>query len=212
MTAVPPGSQGRVIRQNRALLAARSRYAEEQLNEALVRGARQYVILGAGLDTFAYRNPNTNLRVFVPTDFEERTLASALEAAGFRAGEVSFFSWLGVSPYPTVQATLEALAFIGSLPAGSGLVLDYASRRSLLDAEGFAAETALDSLASRFADLDEPLELFVDPGALDKLLRSAGFREVEDLGPAEIDQRYFGDRTDGLRMPAGAAHLVGARV
>jgi len=212
MTAVPPGSQSREMCHHRALLAARSRYAEEQLHDAIERGATQYVILGAGLDTRVYRDPNATLRVFVPIDFEGRTLASALERAGFQADEVSFFSWLGVSPYSGVEATLAALAFIGSLPTGSGVVLDYAPRRSLFDAEGFGAETALDTLASRLADPDEPLQLFVDPRALDKLLRSAGFHDVEDLGPEEIDRRYFSVRADGLRMPAGAAHLVSARV
>ena len=233
---ISPGAHGGELCVDRALPVARSRYAEDALHVAMSQGATQYVILGAGLDTQAYRNLNTNLRVFevdhpatqawkrarldaagiaippaltfVPA-FEEQLLAPALQGAGFRAGEVSFFSWLGASPYPSAQTTLETLAFIGSLPAGSGVVLDYAVRRTAFD---LAEETAMDALASRVAGQDQSLEFFVDSRALEKLLRCAGFREVEDLGPAEIDRHYFSDQTDGLRMPPGLVHLVTARV
>jgi methyltransferase (TIGR00027 family) len=220
-----------------ALPVARRRHAESELNAAISRGATQYVILGAGLDTYAYRHQNSNLRIFevghpatqawkrtrlaaagiaippslafVPAGFEEQLLAPALADAGFRAGEVSFFSWLGVSLFASAQATLDTLAFIGSLPARSGVVLDYAVRRASL---GPAEETAMDALASRLAGQDQAPELLVDSEALDELLKSAGFGEVEDLGPAEIDRRYFSHRTDGLRMPPGLVHLVTARV
>jgi methyltransferase (TIGR00027 family) len=238
---IPPESQSHEMRYQRALTAARSRHAEDELNAAMARGATQYVILGAGLDTYAYRNTNTNLRVFevdrpatqawkrtrldaariailpslafVPSDFEERTLPSALAGAGFQTGEVSFFSWLGVCPYRSAPATLATLAFIGSLPTGSGVVLDYAVRRSLFDpAPATDEETAMDAIASRFAAGDEPPQLLVDSRALDKLLRSAGFHEIEDLGRSEIDKRYFSNRADGLGVRPGAAHLVTARV
>jgi methyltransferase (TIGR00027 family) len=230
-------SQSVGMRRYRALLAARGRYAEDALRVAVSHGAKQYVIVGAGLDTYAYRNQNKNLRVFevdhpatqawkrmrldaagiaipptlafVPTDFVEPTLPEALHGAGFRAGEAGFFSWLGVSPYPDAQATLEMLAFIGSLPTGSGVVFDYAVCRASFDP---AEETAMDGLASRLAGRDQSLEFFIDSRALDQLLRCAGFHEVEDLGPAEIDQHYFSDRTDGLRMPPGLVHLVTACV
>jgi len=221
----------------RALAAARSRYAEDELNRAISRGATQYVIVGAGLDTYAYRKPDPNLGVFevddpaaqawkrtrlnaagiaipaslafAPADFEQQKLAEALAGAGFQTGEVSFFSWLGVSPYPSAPATLATLGFIGSLPSGSGVVFDYATTRSSVDA---AEETAMNALASRLSDDDESLQLFVDSRALHKLLRSVGFHAFDDLGPAEIDQRYFNGRTDGLGVPPGPIHLVSARV
>jgi methyltransferase (TIGR00027 family) len=172
-TSIASKSRSFPMRDYRALLAARSRHAEDELNAATSRGAKQYVIIGAGLDTYAYRNHDTNLRVFevdhpatqawkrtqldtagiaippslafVPTEFEERTLPSALESAGFRAGETSFFSWFGVSPYPSAQATIETLAFIASLPTGSGVVFDYADRRSWFDpALDSVEETAME--------------------------------------------------------------------
>jgi len=221
----------------RAFMAARSRYAEDELITAIARGATQYVVLGAGLDTYAYRNAHSQLRVFevdhpstqawkrkqlddagipvpssltfVPTDFEEQSLRSALEDSGFQAGEISFFSWLGVTPYLTPEAALATLAFIGSLPTGSGVVFDYAVERSSLDP---VEQMAMDALASRVARAGEPFRLFLDPRALNRMLKNAGFHEVEDLGPADIDERYFAGRTDGLRVSVGLAHLVNARI
>jgi methyltransferase (TIGR00027 family) len=234
---IPVESQSREMSGHRAFMAAQSRYVEDELNAAVARGATQYVILGAGLDTYAYRNQNKNLRVFevdhpatqewkrtrldaagiaippslafVPTHFEERSLPSALHGEGFRAGEVSFFSWVGVSPYASAETTLGTLAFIGSLPAGSGAVFDYVERRSAADP---AEETAMDALASRFAGDGESPELIVDSNALYNLLRCAGFHEVEDLEPVEIARRYFGNRGDEPRVPAGLARLVSGRV
>jgi len=221
----------------RAFMAARSRYAEDELTAAIARGATQYVVLGAGLDTYAYRNAHSRLRVFevdhpatqswkrrqlesagiaipssltfVPTDFDEQSLGSVLESSGFQNGEISFFSWLGVTPYLTAEAAMATLAFIGSLPAGSGVVFDYAVERSSLDSE---EQLAMDALASRVARAGEPFRLFLDPRALNRMLRAAGFHEIEDLGPSDIDERYFAGRTDGLRVSMGLAHLVNARI
>src|SRR5215472_8729312 len=143
-------------RRLRAFLVARSRVAEDALAEAVTRDVRQYVILGAGLDTFAYRNPYpaTQLRVFevdhpatqawkrrqlaaagvalpesltfVPVDFESQSLAERLADAGLRAAEPVFFSWLGVTMYLTRAAVLATLDYVAQLPAGSGIVFDYA--------------------------------------------------------------------------------------
>lgn len=227
-----PGS-----RHIRAFMAARSRFVEDELTAAIARGATQYIVLGAGLDTYAYRNAHSRLRVFevdhpatqawkrkqldaagipipssltfVPTDFEEQSLGSVLESSGFQASEVSFFSWLGVTPYLTPEAAMATLAFIGSLAEGSGVVFDYAVERSSLDS---VEQMAMDALASRVARAGEPFRLFLDPRALDRMLRAAGFHEIQDLGPADIDGRYFAGRADGLRVAIGLAHLVNARI
>jgi methyltransferase (TIGR00027 family) len=223
-------------RQIRAFVIAKSRYAEDELNVAIARGATQYVILGAGLDTYAYRSTHSRARVFevdspailawkrtqleaagigipssvafVPTNFEEQTLCSALQSSGFQRDRVSFFSWLGITPYLTAASALATLAFIGSLPTGSGVVFDYAIERSSLDSE---EPMAMDALASRVARAGESFRLFLDSRALERMLRVAGFSEVEDLGPAEIDARYFADRADGLTVEAGLARFVNAR-
>jgi methyltransferase (TIGR00027 family) len=227
-----PGS-----RHMRAFMAARSRYAEDQLAAAVERGATQYVVLGAGLDTYAYRNSYPGLRVFevdhpltqtwkrdrlaaagiatpssltfVSTDFEAQTLSSVLRDSGFQTGEVSFFSWLGVTPYLTAEAAMASLAFIGSMPVGTGVVFDYAVERSSLNT---AEQMAMDALASRVARAGEPFRLFIDPRALEGMLRAAGFHIIEDLGAAAIDRMYFDGRIDGLRVSTGLARIVNARV
>jgi methyltransferase (TIGR00027 family) len=137
---------------------------------------------------------------FVSTDFEEQTLCSALQAAGFQRDQVSFFSWLGVTPYLTAASTMATLAFIGSMPAGSAVVFDYAIERSSLNAD---EQMAMDTLASRVARAGEPFRLLLDPRALERMLKAAGFREVEDHQLAEIDARYLAGRADGLRVAAG---------
>ena len=140
----------------RTSLVLRSRLAEDEWARARQNGVHQFVILGAGLDTSAYRNsdqgdsriyevdiPSTQewkraclrrvgikepaLLTFVPTDFETCSLPEALTKAGFNADEPAFFSWLGVSMYLEEDAFLNTLRFIGSLAPRSGIVFDYTS-------------------------------------------------------------------------------------
>lgn len=221
----------------RAFVAVRSRYAEDELAKAVEAGIRQYVVLGAGLDTFAFRNPHTGLRVFevdhpstqgwkldrakaagitvpagatfVPIDFEKEPLGEALEAAGFRNGEGAFFSWLGVAPYLTDQAFMATLEFIALTAPSSGAVFDYGVERSALNP---SEQIALDTLARRVARAGEPLQLFFEPRELARRLEQLGFRRIEDLGSAEINARYFADRADGLCLRGGLARLVSAQV
>ena len=143
----------KVTRDFRAFMAVRSRYSEDRLAVAVAQGVAQYVVLGAGLDTFAYRNPFANLRVFevdfpatqawkrsmlgkadirvpesltfVPLDFEHHTLSESLADAGFDACRTAFFSWLGVVPYLTVEAFRSTLLAIAQLPGGTTLSFDY---------------------------------------------------------------------------------------
>src|SRR5262249_40747077 len=124
----------------RAFMVARSRFAEDHLANAVARGVKQYVVLGAGLDTFAYRNPFPDLHVyevdfpatqawkrellhlgkisipanltFAPVDFEKDTLHEGLRHAGFKADEAAFFSWLGVTPYLAESTVLTTLRWI----------------------------------------------------------------------------------------------------
>jgi O-methyltransferase involved in polyketide biosynthesis len=114
-----------------------------------------------------------------------------------------------VTPYLTAEAVVATLGFIGSLPAGSGVAFDYAVERSSLDV---GEQLALDALASRVARAGEPFQLFLNPQALTRMLKMAGFGHIEDLCAAEIDERYFKGRADGLRVAAGLAHLASARV
>lgn len=217
----------------RAFIVARSRYAEDNLSRAVTAGVRQYVLLGAGLDTFAYRNPYPQLRVFevdhpatqqwkrellhqngisipesaryVPVDFERQSLPEQLIAAGFNPGGPAFFSWLGVVPYLTLEAFRATLGFVAAQLAGSGLILDYSQPRAVLP---HLEQLAHDSIASRVLLAGEPFHLFFTPDAIATELSS--FHAIEDIGSEGINARYFRDRTDQLAVRGTAGRLVSA--
>ncbi len=220
----------------RAFMAARSRYAEDELASAVAAGVTQYVILGAGLDTFAYRNPYPGLRVFeidhpatqawkreqlhaaeilvpsfltfVPIDFESQTLVE-LPHFGFDKTAPTFFSWLGVTPYLTRAACMATLAWIAQIPARSGVVFDFAIDPALLN-DG--QRQALAALSERVARYGEPFRLFFDPENLQHELRAMGFSRTEFLQGKQLNARYFSGRTDGLLVRGGLGHLMAAWV
>jgi methyltransferase (TIGR00027 family) len=211
----------------RAFVAARSRVAEDALAQSLGRGVRQYVILGAGLDTFAYRNPHPAalLRVFevdhpatqawkrqqlhaggialpealsfVPVDFEADMLAERLTSNGWRADEPSFFSWLGVTMYLTREAVMRTLGYLASLPGGGGVVFDYAVPPASLS---LMRRLIVGAVRRHVAALGEPWRTFFDSDGLSTELTALGFRQLADLGPDEINARFFRERSDGLRV------------
>jgi methyltransferase (TIGR00027 family) len=210
----------------RATLVARSRIALDGWNEAAGRGVAQYVILGAGLDTSAYRAPPTaaarvfevdhpdtqrwkrrRLREagvaeppwlsFVSTDFEDGGLEAALAASGFRREAPAFFSWLGVVVYLEREAIARTLRFIGSCAAGSAVVFDFVVDPALLDdRERIGVQVA----SARVARHGEPWKTFFDPAQLERELRDAGFSSVAVLEAAQINERLFAGRADTLRM------------
>ena len=222
----------------RAFVAARSRCAEDELAEGVRHGVAQYVILGAGLDTFAYRNPypEGKLRVFevdhpstqswkrsrleemgikppanltfAPVDFETQTLSEGLLNAGYDPDKCTFFSWLGVTEYLTTDAVMATLRFIASAPAGSGVVFDYMLSPALLDP---AQRSRFDALANRVASTGEPWQTFFDPAELTTDLRAMGFTHVKDNRPEEINLKYFKDRKDRLRV-GSLSHIMDARL
>lgn len=221
----------------RASVVVRSRLAEDEWGRSRLRGVRQYVILGAGLDTFAYRHPDGEcIRIFevdlpavqqwkrnrleaagigvpafltfVPMDFERSTLAEALGQAGFCRHDPAFFSWLGVTMYLEQQAILETLGHIGSLAPGSGVVFDYGVLPELLSPR---ERRAMEALSSRTSEQGEPWKALFDPASLMEKLRSLGFNMVEDFGPDQLNDRYFSGRKDGLRK-SGVSRLICARV
>ena len=133
---------------------------------------------------------------FAPVDFESQTLIEGLARAGFDAGQPAFFSWLGVVPYLTRSAAMETFRFVGSLPAGSAIVFDYALPPESLS---LVQRLALKALADRVAAAGEPFQTFFEPSALTSELRPMGFGSFEDLGTEEINARYFSGRSDGLQ-------------
>lgn len=210
----------------RAFMAVRSRYAEDNLAASVNAGVTQYVILGAGLDTFAYRNPYLDLRAFevdfpatqawkrqllnqaaiaepsnliyVPLDFEHHTLAEGLLESGFDKTQPAFFCWLGVVPYLTLRAFRSTIDFVASLPTGSGITFDYALSEEELSP---ARRRARQALVARVAAVGEPFQLFFRSEQLDNELKSAGLQRIEQLDTFDVNTRYFSNRTDGLALP-----------
>jgi methyltransferase (TIGR00027 family) len=225
-----------IERHFRAFMVARSRYAEDHLAALVEKGATQYLILGAGLDTSAYRgialcglnvfevdHPSTqdwkraclvaakipvrDSLKFVSVDFERQDLTAELEAAGFRTDRSTFTSWLGVVPYLTKEAAAHTFGFLGSLPKGSGVVFDYSVPRSSL---GFLERFALDAISRRVAGAGEPFRSFFTPGEMEKFLNDLGFHRIEQLAAKEINAKYFANRRDSLRIAGAAGRIVSA--
>jgi methyltransferase (TIGR00027 family) len=224
------------LRPWRLFIAARSRFSEDTLSASVARGVRQIVVLGAGLDTFSLRNPHTGLGVrvfevdypatqgwkrerlkqagltipasltFAPVDFERQSLAEGLAAAGFEADRPAFFQWLGVVPYLTSDAISSTLDFIAGVP-DSEVVFDYAEPLANYPAE--RRENVM-AVAARAASLGEPWLSLFDPIELSELLRQKGFAIIEDLGLAEIADRFYGALKQGIVIGPGA-HVVRAR-
>lgn len=217
----------------RAWFVTRSRYAEDQLSQAVQRGVQQYVVLGAGLDTFAHRNPYPSLRVFevdhpatqewkcrllqsnempkpsrlhyVPVDFERQNLAHQLESSGINFAAPAVFSWLGVVMYLTHHAFRATLDLIATFPAGSGIIMDYGLPRHALSPSEIEFR---DLLAARVQKIGEPFQLFFTPD--DIAAELTAFQIVEDLDSTELNARYFTGRKDRLSLVGRSGHILSA--
>ncbi|KAA6460926.1 class I SAM-dependent methyltransferase [Acidobacteria bacterium AB60] len=225
-----------VGRDFRAFMAVRSRFAEDHLAQAIAAGVHQYIILGAGLDTFAYRNPSPHLSVFevdfpatqqwkrslladaqipiptnltfAPLDFEHKTLAESLRESGVDFAAPAYFSWLGVVPYLTLDAFRATLATVAKLPPGSGLTFDYGF---LPDSLSPPRRAIFDRLAARVAAAGEPFQLFFTPQQVDTELRNRGFHRIEQADHEALNALYFHNRADGLKLsPVGIGMLATA--
>lgn len=207
-------------RRMRIFIAVRTRFAEDALAAAVDHGVRQLVVLGAGLDTYAYRGTmRDRLRIFevdhpatqewkrqcladaaiplpacltfAPVDFEHQSLAEGLSAAGFDPDQPTFFTWLGVVPYLTEEAIWSTLGFIASLPNGVHVVFDYADPPESLTPE---MREFHDRGAAHVADLGEEWRTYFEPEQLRTKLLRLGFTEIEDLGPRQFAERYYPQR------------------
>lgn len=227
-----PGS-----RMLRFFIAARSAFAEAKLAEAVEqRGVSQLVVLGAGFDTFAYRNPyGAELRVFevdhpptqawkrerlagidvpkavwptfVGVDFERESFADRLAESGFDVSRRTFVFWLGVTMYLT-QATIDAtLAAVAGWPGRSEIVFDYGEPSHVdMSRQGGDARQAL---AARVAAVGEPFIGFLEPSALHSRLGGLGFVETEDLHGLAIAERFLGPEAAAAARAAGVGQRGG---
>jgi methyltransferase (TIGR00027 family) len=215
-------------------VCARARFPEDIVERATASGVSQYVILGAGLDSFVYRRDDLldRLRVFevdhpatqpwkrrrltelgiaapaalvfAPVDFERQTLRDGLAAAGFDFAQLAVFSWIGVTMYLTLDAIQTTLATMAQCRAGTRVVLSYNQPPGL---EGLTAQIAA-AFAGLAVGLGEPFVSRFLPGEIEQLLRGHGFGEIADFGPQEARAAYFQGRADV--DIAGAQRLVAA--
>ena len=225
------------IRRIRAQVLVRSRYAEDRLEALLDQGVEQFVMLAAGLDSFALRRTDLaeRLRVFeldhpdtqrwksqtlrslaisppenlelVPCDFEKQKLAEALATSSYDPKRPALFSWLGVSYYLSLEAIRDTFLFLADQASGSELVFDYWTADSNIQP---ADRVLLDSIRGSVAAQGERMLSFFEPADLRALLEECGLELVEDLDARTADARFLKRRADGLRMP-DFAHLVAAR-
>jgi methyltransferase (TIGR00027 family) len=227
-----------LLQYTRAGVTLRSRYAEDELAKAIERGVSQYVILGAGLDSFAYRrrdlagvlrvlevdHPATQhwkqvrlqeLRVdlpphltFIPLDFERQTIVEALSAGGYHPEEPAFFSWLGVTWFLTEETIYQTLHLIASTALGSEIVFEYPIAEALLEEEERQMLAIIKALG---VARGEPVRSLFEPARLMTRAQELGFGRVWDFGPEEANPRYFAGRSDGLQF-SKIGRLLKARV
>ena len=221
----------------RASIVARARYIEDLVTEQASHGVAQYLILGAGLDTFAQRRPEvaSRLRVFevdrpgpqewkrqrlidlgfgvpewlrfVPVDFEAgASWWDRLLDAGFDAAKPAVVASAGVSMYLTKEAIAATLRQIAALAPGSTLAMTFILPIELADAE---ERPGYEASIRGAASSGTPFISFFAPDEMVALARECGFREAHHVSAADLTQRYFAGRTDGLRP--GAEELLVAR-
>ena len=207
----------------RSHVLLRSRYAEDCLAEAYQRGVRQYVLLGAGLDTYAWRQAPglEELRIFevdhpatqeqkrrlldkagvstpgnlffTPADLESISIREALSGQPFDPARPCFISWLGVMVYLSMEAIDAVLDWMMTLAAGSEMVFTFTQKK---DHQPFASHAAA---------AGEPWRTYFSPEELREKLLHRGFSSVRVLEPQEAREKYYAGRTDGLPPPSHAS-------
>ncbi len=221
-----PGSQ-----MMRFFIVARSAYAEARLAEAVAeRGVSQLVVLGAGFDTFAYRNPfGDRLAVFEvdhpatqawkqerlaamditpsqwPTfagvDFERESFAERLLECGFEPAKRTFVFWIGVSVYLTAEAIDATLSAVAAWPGGGEIVFDYAEPAH--DAMSERGKQAREALTTKLAAAGEPMIGWLEPEPLHARLRELGYAEIDDLAGLDLAERFLGPEIATAARQAG---------
>ncbi len=202
----------------RFFVAMRSRFAEDSARRAIEAGVRQILVLGAGLDTFAYRlEPRDGLRVFeldhpatqrdkrarlheaaiaepahvayVAHDFEHGDMTEALQAGGLDVRQRTFVLWLGVAPYLTADAVYATLGALARFPGGVEVVFDYGNPPDTIEEESL--RDSHHKMAARVAKSGEPFRCFFETPALHARARALGFVEIEDFDRPALVARYL---------------------
>jgi methyltransferase (TIGR00027 family) len=224
----------RLMRQIRAGIALRSKYAEQRLMEGRFS---QYVMLGAGLDSFAWRHPDLvgpldlfevdhpasqawkhqrvidlglpvhDHHVFAPVDFENESLRQGLDMAGFDWTKPTMFSWLGVTVYLTAEAIEATLRTVASCATRSEVVFTYSPADDAADDDWREFVEIMTPIASAAG---EPLRSGWSFSDIESLIDRCGLRVADHPNHEELIRRYFADRADALKPWRGC--LVAAVV
>jgi methyltransferase (TIGR00027 family) len=218
----------------RASIVARARYVDDLVIERAATGVGQYVILGAGLDSFAQRHPDVAVRIFevdqpctqdwkrrrlseigyppgenlrfVPIDFERGdAFPDALLTNGFDANGPAVVSSMGVSMYLTKEATEATLRQVAGLPRGSVFVMTFMLPVELVDA---AERPMQESVEAAAAGSGTPFISHYAPDEILEIFHAAGFSAAQHVSPDDLTARYFAGRTDGLRPPSAEQLIV----
>jgi len=219
------------------VVLARARYTEDRLAEAMRDGVSQYVVIGAGLDTFALRRPDLQDRLriieidhpatqtskqkrireagltppphlyFAPADLEKESLAEVLSRTPYDSARPAFFSWLGVTMYLTGDAIRATLHSLRGSAAAGSQLVFDYLDRAVFE-PGNQSPTR-SRLFETVRRVGEPIIFGFDPSTLGAELAAQGFRLLEDLGPEAQEELFYRNRADGLR-PTGSAHLARA--
>jgi len=227
----PAGTRG-----FRAAIVARARFIEDLVAEQASASVTQYVILGAGLDTLAERRPElgASLRIFevdqpgtqawkrrrlvevgfgvpdwlrlVPIDFETgESWWDGLIAAGFEADRPAVVASTGVSMYLTRDANAATVRQLAKLSPGSTMAMTFLLPADLIDE---ADRAGLDASTRGARGSGTPFISFYSPEEMLALVRTSGFRDAWHVSTADLIDRYFADRTDGLRPSSGEGLIV----
>ena len=219
----------------RASIVARARFIEDFVIEQSKQGISQYVILGAGLDTFAQRRPDIASKIrmfeidqldtlawkeqrlielgfgipeylhFVHVNFESSSWWDQLLKAGFDTKSASIVACTGVSLYLTKEAIISTLKQIASLESDSKLIMSFYLPLELLDEE----DKPMQEIAEKGArEAGTPMISFFTPEEILSLAKEAGFKEMKTISTKEIKQYYFSDRDDNLIPASGEVFLL----
>jgi methyltransferase (TIGR00027 family) len=219
----------------RASIVARARFVEDLVADEADSGVSQYVILGAGLDTFAERKPDlaARLQVFevdtpgpqawkrqrltelgygvpewlhlVPVDFESSDGWKELAAAGFDPSQPAVVASTGVTMYVTRDSTASTLRRVAALAAGSTLVMTFLLPPQILEAP---ARALIETTEKNARASGTPFISFFSPEEMLGLAHDAGFRAAKCFPTTDLGERYFADRRDGLRPPTGESLVI----
>ncbi|GAA4305920.1 class I SAM-dependent methyltransferase [Compostibacter hankyongensis] len=221
----------------RASIVARARFIEDLIIEKSRQGIRQYILLGAGLDTFAQRRPDIASRLhiyeidqpgtqtwkqqrltelglgipeglhFVSVDFETASWWEALLKAGFDPARPAVAACTGVSLYLTEEAIMATLKHMASLAPGSTLAMTFYLPMELMDEE----DKPLQQISEKGArEAGTPFVSFFAPGEILALADKAGFKNARTISTKDLEQTYFANRNDGFLPASGEIFLVAA--